>query len=125
MVYSLLADLVFLVHFAFVLFVILGVIAVWHAPKVAWLHLPAAGWGVFIEFSGRICPLTPWEQKLRMLAGEQGYTGGFVEHYLLPIVYPPGLTREVQLSLGVLVLLINGAGYFLLWRKLRRASESR
>ena len=124
MIYKLLADGVFLVHLAFVLFVVFGAIAVLWKPKLAWLHLPAVAWGAFIEFSGWICPLTPWEQSLRELAGEQGYSGGFVEHYLLPIVYPAGLTRDVQIVLGLLVLLINGVAYFLILRRIRRGERS-
>ena len=120
MIYKLLADLVFLVHLAFVLFVVLGGIAVWRMPWLAWLHLPAVAWGALIEFAGWICPLTPWEQSLRVLAGEQGYSGGFVEHYLVPILYPAALTRNTQIVLGVLVLLINGIAYALIVRRLRR-----
>jgi len=117
MIYKLLADLVFLAHLAFVLFVVLGGIAVWRVPKLAWIHLPVVAWGALIEFAGWICPLTPWEQSLRQLAGQQGYSGGFVEHYLLPIVYPEGLTREVQIILGVLVLVINATAYALILRR--------
>ena len=120
MIYKLLADLVFLVHLAFALFVVLGGIVVWLKPRVAWLHLPAVAWGALIEFAGWICPLTPWEQALRLRAGEKGYTGGFVEHYLLPILYPEGLTRDIQIGLGLLVLLINGIAYLLILGRLRR-----
>ena len=122
MIYRLLADLVFLAHFAFVLFIVLGGVAVWWKPKLAWLHVPAFAWGALIEFAGWICPLTPWEQSLRRLAGEQGYSGGFVEHYLFPLLYPEGLTRDVQIVLGVLVLAINGVAYALI---LRRRSGSK
>lgn len=111
MIYKLLADVIFIAHLAFVLFVVLGVIAVWRVPKLAWLHLPAVAWGALIEFAGWICPLTPWEQSLRQLAGDRGYAGGFIDHYLLPILYPQGLTRDVQLVLGVLVLVINATAY--------------
>ena len=109
-------------HLAFVLFVVLGGLAVWRVPKLAWLHLPAVGWGALIEFAGWICPLTPWEQSLRRLAGAKGYSGGFVEHYLLPILYPEGLTREVQIVLGALVLAINSAAYAFILRRRRRRS---
>ena len=125
MTFKLLANLVFLVHLAFILFVMLGGIAVWRFPKLAWLHLPAVAWGALVEFAGWICPLTPWEQELRQLAGEQGYSGGFVEHYLLPLVYPAGLTREIQIGLGLLVLLVNGVAYFLILRRLRRERTNR
>ena len=117
MIYRLLADLVFLAHLAFVLFVVLGGIAVWWRPRLAWLHVPAFVWGALIEFAGWICPLTPWEQSLRRLAGEQGYAGGFLEHYLFPVLYPQGLTRDVQIVLGMLVLLINAIAYALILRR--------
>lgn len=122
MIYKLLADFVFLAHLGFVLFVVLGGIAVWRAPKLAWLHLPAVAWGALIEFAGWICPLTPWEQQLRRLAGERGYSSGFLEHYLLPILYPEGLTRDTQVVLGALVLLINAAAYALILRRRRERS---
>ena len=120
MIYKLLADVVFLAHLAFVLFVVLGWIAVWWVPKLAWLHLPAVAWGALIEFAGWICPLTPWEQSLRQLAGDRGYRGGFIEHYLLPLLYPQGLTRNVQVVLGVAVLMVNVVAYALIVRRHRR-----
>ena len=123
MIYKLLADFVLLFHLAFVLFVVLGGIAVWRAPKLAWLHLPAVAWGALIEFKGWICPLTPWEQSLRRLAGEEGYSGGFVEHYLLPLIYPEGLTRDDQILLGLLVLAINTIFYALMFRSKTRISS--
>ena len=123
MTYRLLADFVLLVHLAFVLFVVLGGIAVWRAPKLAWLHLPAVAWGTLIEFKGWICPLTPWEQSLRRFAGEEGYSGGFVEHYLLPLIYPEGLTRDDQILLGLLVLAINTIFYALMFRSKTRISS--
>ena len=122
MIYRLLADLVFLAHLAFVVFVVLGGIAVWRRPKLAWLHVPAFAWGALIEFAGWICPLTPWEQALRRLAGEKGYSGGFVEHYVFPLLYPEGLTREVQITLGVLVLVVNAAAYLLIFKRRSRTT---
>jgi hypothetical protein len=107
MVYRTLADLVVLVHFAFVLFVVAGALLVLRWRWVAWIHVPAAVWGALIEFAGWICPLTPLEQRLRMMGGSAGYTGGFIEHYILPILYPAGLNRRVQIVLGVLVLAVN------------------
>ena len=86
-------------------------------PRLAWLHLPALAWGAGIEFAGAICPLTPLEIQLRSLAGQQGYAGGFVEHYVFALLYPEGLTRNVQLALGVLVLAINALVYAILWRR--------
>ena len=120
MIYRLLADLVFLAHAAFVVFVVFGGVAVWWRPKLAWLHVPAFAWGALIEFAGWICPLAPWEQSLRRLAGEKGYSGGFVEHYLFPLLYPEGLTRNVQIALGVLVLMINAVAYALILHRGRR-----
>ena len=124
MIYKLLADFVFIVHLLFVLFVVLGGIVVWRYPKMAWLHIPAAAWGALIEFGGWICPLTPWEQSLRRLAGEEGYSGGFVEHYLVPILYPAGLTRDIQIGLGILVLVINVTAYALIYRRFRSPTDS-
>ena len=109
--YRLLADLLVLLHFAFVLFVVLGGLLVLRHPRLAWAHLPAAAWGATIEFTGWICPLTPWEQSLRRLGGQAGYTGGFVEYYVLPVLYPAGLTASIQLALGVFVVLANVAIY--------------
>ena len=106
-----LADLVVLIHFLFVLFVIFGGLLVLRWWKVVYLHLPAALWGAFIELAGGICPLTPLENALRRDAGLSGYEGGFVEHYILPVLYPRGLTRNVQLVLGGLVIAINLAVY--------------
>ena len=107
--YRLLADLLVLAHLAFVLFVVLGGLLVLRHPRLAWVHLPAAAWGAIIEFTGWICPLTPWEQALRRLGGQAGYAGGFIEHYLLPVLYPSGLTASIQLVLGIFVVAINVA----------------
>ncbi len=111
MVYRLLADLVVLVHFCFVLFVILGGMLVLRWKMVAWVHLPAATWGAIVEFMGWICPLTPLEIWLRVMAGQSGYQTGFIAHYLLPVLYPQNLTRDTQIWLGVLVLCLNLAIY--------------
>lgn len=109
--YRLAADLVALTHFGFVLFVVFGGLLALRWRRMIWLHLPAAVWGAWIEFAGWICPLTPLENRLRALAGDAGYRGGFVEHYLLPVLYPTGLTREVQIALGLAVVLVNLAVY--------------
>jgi hypothetical protein len=106
-----LADLVLLLHAAFVLFVVAGGFAVLRWPRLAWIHLPAAAWGAVIEFAGWICPLTPLENRLRRLAGEAGYPQGFIEHYLLGWLYPEGLDRSVQVGLGLAVLAINLVAY--------------
>ena len=101
------ADLLVLLHFAFIVFVVLGGFLVLKWGKVALLHIPCALWGAFIEFSGWVCPLTPLEHSLREAAGEKAYSGGFIDYYIMPIVYPTGLTREIQIVLGVIVLIIN------------------
>ncbi|WP_454711475.1 DUF2784 domain-containing protein [Cupriavidus nantongensis] len=119
-----LADLVVIVHGLFIVFVVAGGLLALRWPRVAWLHLPAAVWGVLIEWSGWICPLTPLENLLRRAAGQAGYSGGFVERYLLPLIYPAGLTPAVQLWLGLVVLAVNVAIYALWWRR-RRHHHSR
>ena len=112
-----LADLVVALHLAFVAFVACGGLLVLRRPRLAWLHLPALAWGVAVEYAGWTCPLTPLEQWLRTRAGEGGYAGGFVEHYLLPLLYPVGLARPTQCLLGTLALVINAAIYaWVLWR---------
>jgi hypothetical protein len=113
------ATVVVGLHFAFVAFVVGGAALVWRWPRIAWLHLPAAAWGAWVEWSGAICPLTPLENRLRARAGEGTYAGGFVEHALLPVLYPAGLTRDTQLLLGALVVAVNAALYGIwLWRRL-------
>jgi hypothetical protein len=119
--YAALASLVLAVHGAFVLFVVAGGALVLRWPRVAWAHLPAAAWGAGIELAGGICPLTPLENRLRELAGQAGYDGGFVEHYLLAWLYPDGLTREIQLALGLAVVIVNVAVYATVWMRSRRA----
>jgi hypothetical protein len=109
--YRSLADLVLVLHFAFVLFVVLGGLLVVPWPRLAWLHVPAAIWGVLIEYTGWICPLTPLENSFRARAGQTGYSGGFIQHYIQPLLYPAGLSRSTQLVLGSLVLLVNVAAY--------------
>ena len=116
MIYSTLADLTLVFHLTFIAFIVLGGLAVARWPRVSWVHLPAAAWGVMIELFAWTCPLTPLENWLRLRAGAAGYAGSFVEHYLLPIVYPAGLTRNVQLVLAALVLVANLVIYLLVWR---------
>ena len=122
MLYRFLADLVVLLHSAFVLFVIFGGLLALRWPRAAWLHLPAALWGAGIEFAAGICPLTPLENHFRRLGGEAGYSGGFVEHYVLPVLYPNGLTYGAQLVLGTFVVILNLVVYTVVWR--RRAKTS-
>lgn len=120
MFYRVLADGVLLLHLSFIAFVVGGGLLVYRWPRLAWLHLPAALWGALIEFVGWICPLTPLENALRRQAGGSGYGGGFIEHYLLPLIYPGALTREIQIGLGLAVVAINAAVYGLLLRRRRR-----
>jgi len=119
LIYRVLAEVVLVIHLAFVLFVVLGGLLVMRWPRLAWLHVPAAIWGVLIEYSGWICPLTPLENSLRTKGGEAGYSGGFIEHYIQPTLYPSGLTRSTQLVLGSVVLLLNLAAYAIVVSKSR------
>lgn len=120
MLYRLLADVVLLLHLAFVLFVVLGAFLVWRCPRLVWLHLPAAAWGIFIEITGRICPLTPLENHLRRSGGAAGYSGSFIEHYLLPLIYPEDLTRRTQMLLALGAAAINLAAYARSYLRARR-----
>jgi hypothetical protein len=119
MLYRFLADLVVVLHLGFVLFVVLGGLFALRWPRSAWFHLPAAIWGAGIEFFQGICPLTPLENHLRQLGGEAGYSGGFVEHYVLPVLYPAGLNQNLQLGIGSFVILLNVAVYTVVWRRRR------
>jgi hypothetical protein len=112
MLYHWLANLVVVVHLAFVLFVVLGVLLVRRWPRLALVHIPAFIWGALIEFAGWICPLTPLENYLRRMAGEVGYAGGFIDHYVAALIYPAGLSREIQVILGLAVLILNVVGYW-------------
>jgi hypothetical protein len=117
MFYSLLADAVLLLHLGFILFVVLGGFAVLRWTRLIWLHLPSVLWAVWIEFVDWTCPLNPLENTLRHMGGEAGFDGDFIDYYLAAVIYPEGLTRDVQVELGVLVLLINAAVYWRLWRR--------
>ena len=119
MLYGVLADLVVIIHLAFVVFVLFGGLLVLQWRRVRWLHLPAVAWGAAVEFGGWICPLTPLEIWLREQGGETGYRSGFIDYYILPLLYPASLTREVQVVLGVVVLAVNIASYAWLWRRWR------
>ena len=125
-VYPLLADLVVWIHLAFVLFVVAGGLLVMRWPGLIWTHLPVAIWGVGIELSGWICPLTPLENWLRHKGEEENYQFDFVAHYLLPMLYPQGLTRASQIALGVLVFVVNVAIYRWVFRqrKVQRFNSS-
>ncbi len=124
MFYRVAADALLIVHLAFIAFVVLGGgLAIWRR-WVPFVHLPAAFWGAFVELDNRVCPLTIWENGLRHLAGDAGYATSFVDHYLLPVIYPAGLTRGLQLGLATLVVLSNVAMYAWVWYR-RRAAKAR
>jgi hypothetical protein len=115
--YSLFADAVIVFHFLFIVFVVTGGLLVMHRPGLAFLHLPAAFWGAFIEFSGGICPLTPLENHLRLLGGGSPYSGDFIVQYLIPIIYPAHLTVSIQYILGGVVIAANLMVYIFIIRK--------
>jgi hypothetical protein len=114
-IYRFLAGCVVAFHLGFVLFVVLGGLLALRWRRAAWVHLPAAAWGAFVEFSSTVCPLTPLENHLRNLGGEAGYSGGFIEHYMLPVLYPSGLNHGTQIALGAFVVLLNVTVYSVLW----------
>jgi len=120
MLYRILADAVVLIHFCFLVFVIAGGLLVLRWSRLRWVHLPVWLWGAAIEFGGWICPLTPLENHLRTLAGRQGYAGGFIQHYIVDIVYPEDLTRGLQVAFGIAVVVLNLAVYALWWARRRR-----
>jgi hypothetical protein len=111
------ADGILLLHLGFVLFVVIGGLLVMRWPKLAWLHVPALLWGVAVEICGWYCPLTPLENALRERAGGAAYQEDFIARYLLPVLYPEGLTRRAQVALGLLALLLNLAVYAIVWRR--------
>ncbi len=119
MPYRLIADLLVSLHLLFIVMVVLGGFLVLRWPKLAWLHVPVVIWGFLVELMGWICPLTPLEQKMRLAAGDGNYTGGFIEHYLEPLIYPGGMTASTRMTLAALVLVINAAIYLRLWQKRR------
>ncbi len=121
--YSALADLVVVLHFGFILFVVFGALLVWRYPWVIFLHLPAVVWGAATEFCAIICPLTYLENHLRAAAGGPTIETTFIEHYLIPVVYPPSLSHDVQILLGTLLVSFNAILYYLLWRRRRCSTE--
>jgi len=117
---AVLADGVLVLHGLFIVWAALGALAVWRWPRLALLHLPALAWAVWIEASGGVCPLTPLENSLRRAAGQAGYSGGFIDHYLGGVIYPAGLTRQTQWLVAGALLLVNLVGYGLMIRRARR-----
>ncbi len=119
------ANLVVMAHFAFILFAVLGSLLVLRFAAMAWLHLPALAWAGGIMIVRGICPLTPIENRLRAAADEAGYSGGFIDHYILPVIYPPGLTHVAQLAGAAVLLALNGLVYWFAWRLHHRRGASR
>jgi hypothetical protein len=119
--YRILADAVLIVHFGFVLFVLFGGLCALRWRRIIWLHLPAVSWAAATEFFGWICPLTPWENWLRAKGGETAYQGDFIAHYIVPLLYPEALSRNLQIVLGIIVLIINVLVY---WRFFSRKNIS-
>lgn len=123
MIYWIAADLVMVVHFLFALYVVLGGIAVWRWPRSAWLHVPAFTWGLLVVAKNWVCPLTPIEQNLRLAAGEQGYQGGFLAHYIEPILYPEGLPQDLRLFFAIGLIILNIALYWHAYYRRRRLTS--
>ena len=121
--HQLLADLVLVVHLAFVVFVLCGGLLVSRWRWITWLHLPAALWAAIVEFTGWICPLTPLENWLRAQGGKNSFNSDFIAQYLLPILYPGNLTRGLQLLLGTVVVVLNAAVYWWLWHRTQGETE--
>ena len=125
MLHRFLADAVLVFHLLFIVFAVLGGLLALRWRWVPWVHLPALAWGATVEFTGWICPLTPLENQLRRAGGEAGYSAGFIEHYLLPVLYPDALTRDTQFILGMVLVLINAAVYIAVWRRYALRSARR
>ncbi|MDR9435332.1 MAG: DUF2784 domain-containing protein [Thiohalophilus sp.] len=123
-IYLILAELTVLLHFLFVAFVTVGALLLLRWPKLIWLHLPALFWGIYIQFSGGYCPLTPLEKTFRQLADIETYEGGFINHYLIPIIYPPGLTHEMQIMIGIGLIVLNIVIYSLFIYRQRHRGTS-
>ena len=123
MIWSLLADSLVILHFAFTAFVIFGGFLTWRWPRVALAHIPALAWGCWVEVSHSICPLTPLENHFRHLGGEAGYRGGFLAHYLVRVLYPPGLTWHIQWELAAALMAINVIAYWELVRRFRSTAR--
>jgi hypothetical protein len=123
--YRILADVLLVLHLGFIAYVVAGGLLSLRWPRNTWAHLPCAAWGALIEFTGWICPLTPLEQRWRILGGQESYQESFIEHYLLPLIYPAGLTRSTQFWLGAAVIVLNLAIYALVIRRRRRRRADR
>lgn len=124
MLYVIAADLLVVIHLAFIGFVVFGGLLVFKWRRLCIVHIPAVIWGALIEYQSWLCPLTPWEQQLRLLAGQSSYRGSFIQHYLLPLLYPMSLTRETQIILGSGVIVINLVLYAVLISRLRKEKKT-
>lgn len=122
MIYRFLADVLLVFHLSFAIFAGVGALLVLRWPRLRWVHVPVAAWGALIMFGGWICPLTPLEKYLRRLGGQAGYEGGFLEHYIISVLYPAGLTRGLQIGIGLFVVAVNGFVYGRMIARRRRAS---
>ena len=122
--YLWLANLIIVFHFLFIVFVLLGGLLLLRWPRLIYVHLPAIAWGFLVELNGWICPLTPWENHFRQLAGKLVYEGDFIGEYLIPLIYPLKLTREMQYLFAAVVMLINVTLYLILWRRYRRRDNA-
>jgi len=122
--YQLAADLLVLIHLAFIVFVVAGGFTLLKWPRLVLLHIPAVVWGAIVEIKGWLCPLTPWENSLRHLAGQEGYSQGFIEHYIVPLIYPAQLTRDIQITMGLTVVAINLCVYsFIVYRLMYKTKK--
>ncbi len=124
MLYRALADLVLVLHLAFIVFVVAGGLLALRWGWAPLVHIPAALWGVFVEVTGRVCPLTPLENALRRAAEASDYSSGFIEHYLMPAIYPSTLSHQIQLLLAGLVVLFNLAAYSFVWQRHRSSRRN-
>ena len=123
MIFRVAADLTVILHLVFILFVLFGGLFCLHHARWAWLHLSTMSWGVWVEWANRQCPLTPLENYFREMASGQGYSGGFIEQYLLPLIYPGELTSAMRWFLGALVLATNMIVYLYVFKKRRKRSS--
>jgi hypothetical protein len=123
MLYRLLADLILVMHLGFIIFVVAGGLLALKWRWMPFVHLPAVAWGVFVELAGKVCPLTPFENVLRESAGASGYEGGFIEHYLIPLIYPGEPSRHLPILLAALVVVANVIAYFVVWRYQRKTAR--
>lgn len=124
MIYRVAADALVVFHLLWLAFVVLGALLALRWRRVLWVHAPVVLWGAWVEFTGWVCPLTPWENRLRRLAGQEGYAGGFIDHYVAAFIYPEGLTRDLQIGLGVGVLVLNAALYLWVLRRAERVAAA-